>query len=134
MGGRPYFPRAFDKARKGCAIELRGATNMNAPDPDDLRALGERLDEIHRRDEARSVKPPPTALGIGFRFATEMVAAVLVGSAMGWGLDWLFGTRPIFLVVMFLFGAAAGILNITRASKEINRQIADAAAKDKKEQ
>ena len=107
---------------------------MNAPDPDDLRALGERLDEIHLRDEARIVKPPPTALGIGFRFATEMVAAVLVGSAMGWGLDWLFGTRPIFLVVMFLFGAAAGILNITRASKEINRQTADAAAKDKKEQ
>ena len=100
---------------------------MSAPDPDDLRALGERLDEIHRRDEARRVQPPPTQLGIAFRFATELVAAVVAGAAIGWGLDWLFGTGPILVIVMFLLGAAAGIRNILRASKEINAQLAESA-------
>jgi ATP synthase protein I len=133
-GAVPTFRALFDKAREGCAIQLRGEFDMPAPDPDDLRALGERLDEIHRREELRNVKPPPTALGIGMRFATEMIAAVLVGTAMGWGLDWLFGTSPVFLIVMFLFGAGAGLLNIARASKEINQQIAGRPAKDKKEQ
>jgi ATP synthase protein I len=104
---------------------------MSAPEPDDLRELGARLDEIHRRDDARKVRPPPTPLGIGFRFATELVAAVLVGAAIGWGLDWLFGTSPILVIVMFLFGAAAGIRNILRASKEINAQIAEAAKSEK---
>jgi ATP synthase protein I len=133
-GAVPTFRALFDKAREGRAIQLRGAFAMPATNPDELRALGKRLDEIHRRDEVRKIQPPPTALGIGLRFATEMVAAVLVGTAMGWGLDWLFGTSPIFVIVMFLFGAGAGILNITRASKEINQQIAAGPAKDKKEQ
>jgi ATP synthase protein I len=97
---------------------------MSAPEPDDLRELGARLDEIHRRDQARNIQPPPTPFGIAFRFSTELVLALAVGGAMGWGLDWLFGTRPIFIVVMSLLGAAAGIRNVMRAAREMNAQNA----------
>jgi ATP synthase protein I len=102
----------------------------NAPDPESLRALGERLDEAQRRTAATQKRgEPPTSMGIAFRFTTELMSAVVVGAAIGWGLDWLFHTRPVFLLVMFVLGAAAGIRNVMRAAKEINAGIA--AANDK---
>ena len=40
-----------------------------------------------------------TGLGRAFRLASEFVAAVIVGAALGWGADMLFGTAPCRLVV-----------------------------------
>lgn len=93
---------------------------MPAPEPDDLRALGARLDKARRQKEPRPQQAPPTSLGIASRFATELIVAIAVGGGMGWLLDRWLGTKPIFLVVMFVLGAAAGIRNVMRAAAEIN--------------
>ena len=97
---------------------------MPAPEPDDLRALGEKL------DKARGIAPKgdggssPGALGIAFRFATEFGAALFVGAGLGWLLDHWLHTAPIFIVVMFILGAAAGIRNVMRAAAELNAEAA----------
>ena len=97
---------------------------MPAPEPDDLRSLGARLDAVQREKARGRTQAPPTSLGIAFRFSTEMVAALVVGGAVGWGIDWLAGTRPIFLIVFAMLGAAAGIRNVMRAAGEINARMA----------
>ena len=102
---------------------------MPAQDPRNLRELGERLDEAQRKRAVQTKRQPPTQMGIAFRFATELVAALLIGGAMGWGLDWLLGrfgvhTKPVFLILFFLLGAAAGIRGVMRAANEINAEIA----------
>ena len=106
-----------------------------APDPDRLRALGERLDKLQAGQDARYKKPPPSQLGIAGRFATELVAALLVGGGLGWGIDRLIGwfgfkTFPVFMLVFVVLGAAAGILNVMRAAKEINAEIARARSNE----
>jgi ATP synthase protein I len=98
-----------------------------APDPEKLRALGRRLDDVHRREAAAKVEPRRSPMGFVLRLATELVLALFVGAAMGWGLDWLFGqfglqTRPLFIVIMTLFGAAAGIRNVFRMARKLNAQ------------
>lgn len=93
---------------------------MSAPDPDDLNALGRKLEEARRQTEPRRAEAPPTSLGIAFRFATELMVAVAFGGGLGWLLDRYLGTRPLFLVVMVVLGAAAGIRNVMRAVAEIN--------------
>jgi ATP synthase protein I len=107
-----------------------------APEPDPLRDLGQRLDEAQRKQVAGAKRPPPTQLGIAGRFATELVAALLVGGGLGWGIDWLFGrfgyhTRPVFLIVMFMLGAAAGIRNVMRAAQELNAEMSAKANEEK---
>jgi ATP synthase protein I len=102
---------------------------MASQDPDRLRELSERLDDAQKRSAAQSKAPPPNQMGIAGRFATELVAALVVGGGLGWGLDWLFGhfgfhTKPVFLIVFFVLGAGGGIRNVMRAAGEINAKMA----------
>jgi len=55
-----------------------------------------------------------SALAIGVRVGVELVSALVVAVAIGWGLDWLLGTRPILMAVFVLLGGAAGVLNVWR--------------------
>ena len=89
------------------------------PHPKELRELEDKLRQVRGHERAQEEDRPPSKLGIAFRLSTEFVAAPVVGGAIGWGLDYLFGTTPVFLLVMFLFGVAAGFRNILRAAKEM---------------
>ena len=103
---------------------------MAPSEPDDLKRLGERIDEAGRKHVDPTGGAAPTSLGIAFRFGAEMISAVAVGGGMGWGIDWAFDhwssihTRPWAMVVMFVLGAAAGIRNVMRAAKDINAKMA----------
>ena len=48
------------------------------------------------------------------RLGLEMVSALVVAIAIGYGLDRYFGTRPILLLVFLPLGIAAGVLNVWR--------------------
>jgi ATP synthase protein I len=102
---------------------------MSDTGPDDLRRLGAKLDEAERKRTAGAKRASPTQGAIAFRFATELVAGLVVGGGIGWGLDWLFGhfgihTKPWLMIVFVVLGAAAGIRNVMRAATELNAQIA----------
>lgn len=73
-----------------------------------------------------------TMLARGLRIAAEFVAAILVGSGIGYLIDQIAGTTPWALLVMFMVGFAAGILNVTRVVAEMNAQkpVAPEAADD----
>ena len=70
----------------------------------------------------------------GWRMVTELVSGLLIGVGLGYGLDVLFGTLPIFLVVFTLLGFVAGVNVMMRTSKEIQAEaVAHEAAKQNKE-
>jgi ATP synthase protein I len=86
-----------------------------------FKRLGERLGHVHpdRPSESSPGQPPaadPSAIARGFRLSTELVAAVLVGAAIGWLLDWGLGISPWGMIVFLLLGFAAGVLNVMRAA------------------
>ena len=60
-------------------------------------------------------------LGIALKMSTEMVAAVIVGTIIGFILDNWFGTKPWLILIFFFVGVIAGILNVVRSAK--NMQI-----------
>jgi ATP synthase protein I len=65
-----------------------------------------------------------TGVGRAFRLASEFVAAIVVGGALGFGVDWLFKTQPWGMIIFILLGFAAGVLNIIRATAELNAMTA----------
>ena len=58
-------------------------------------------------------------LGIAFKLSTEMVAAVVVGTIIGFILDNWFGTKPWLILIFFFVGVVAGILNVVRSAKNM---------------
>ena len=58
-------------------------------------------------------------IGAAFKLSTEMVAAVIVGTIIGFILDNWFGTKPWLILIFFFVGAIAGILNVIRSAKNM---------------
>ena len=58
-------------------------------------------------------------LGNALKLGTELVAAVAVGSIIGFILDNWFGTKPLLIILFFLFGSAAGIYNVIKTAKKM---------------
>jgi ATP synthase protein I len=57
-----------------------------------------------------------SALARGFRLSSELVAGVVVGAVIGWGFDRLLSTSPWGLIVFFLLGFVAGVVNVMRSA------------------
>ena len=78
-----------------------------------LRALNERR-AAERAAEARSRERADSGWGVAIKLSSEFVAAIIVGAALGYGLDALAGTGPWGLIVLTGFGFAAAVLNVLR--------------------
>ena len=61
-------------------------------------------------------------MGSAFKLGTELVAAVAVGTIIGFILDTLFDTKPWLMIIFFFLGAAAGILNVIRAANRMQKE------------
>ena len=61
-------------------------------------------------------------MGSAFRLGTELVAAVVVGTIIGFILDNWFGTKPWFIIIFFFLGVTAGILNVIRVANNIQKK------------
>ena len=59
--------------------------------------------------------------GNAFKLGTEMVAAVAVGTIIGFILDNWFGTKPLLIIIFFFLGSAAGMLNVIRATTRMQK-------------
>ena len=93
--------------------------------PGENADLARRLDRLSRdldvenRERAEAIRPQRSDrsdYGQAFKLASEFVAGVLVGAALGWGLDSIAGTSPWGLIVLLLLGFCAGVLNVVRAA------------------
>ena len=76
-----------------------------------VRQLAEELGYIYNRSAASLRTSRSNIVGVVVHgvlnpYFAELVAALVVGGGLGWGVDWLFGhfgfhTRPIFIVVFY---------------------------------
>ena len=60
-------------------------------------------------------------MGNAFKLGTELVAAVAVGTIIGFILDSWFDTKPWLIIAFFFLGAAAGILNVIKAANKMQK-------------
>ena len=71
-----------------------------------------------------------TATSMAWRMVIELVMSIMIGGAMGWGLDTLFGTLPLFLIVFVMLGLAAGVRMMLRTAHDMNRVKPDRTGRE----
>lgn len=101
-------------------------------DPRRIDALEQRIAALRGPERA----PRGAMRGIGqgeaaWRMVVELVAGMGLGLAIGYGLDVLFGTRPVLMVIFVLLGLAAGIRTMLRTAAELGRQIGGTPDEDR---
>ena len=105
--------------------------NRDQSSPDEA-ALSARLGSLdHRLSEIRDSRKIGTdqpgsesgdgaarasAMALGFRLSSELVAGVVVGAGIGWGFDRLLSTSPFGFIVFLLLGFVAGVVNVVRSA------------------
>ena len=62
-----------------------------------------------------------SSIGAAFKLSTELVAAVVVGTIIGFILDKTFGTKPWLILLFFFVGVIAGIMNVFKTAKKMQR-------------
>ena len=63
----------------------------------------------------------PSSIGTAFKLSTELVAAVAIGTIIGFIFDKTFGTKPWFILIFFFIGVIAGITNVIRSAKNMQK-------------
>ena len=61
-------------------------------------------------------------MGSAFKLGTELVAAVGVGTIIGFILDSWFDTKPWLIIFFFFLGATAGISNVIRVANRMQKE------------
>ncbi len=90
------------------------------PDPEHLKALEDRIAAAKAKQEpSPRVDEHYSQANIAWRMVIELVAGLGLGFAIGYGLDSVFGTMPILLVIFTFLGLAAGIKTMLRTAREV---------------
>lgn len=98
-----------------------------------LRDLEGRLSKLTKQPEAAGPMAGYDKAHVAWRMVTEIVAGIMLGAGIGYGLDWLFGTLPIMLILFILLGFVAGIKVMMRTAGELNRSSGTPPESDKRD-
>jgi len=71
--------------------------------------------ELYKDEES------PSSIGAAFKLSTELVAAVGIGTIIGFILDKTFGSTPWLIIIFFFLGVTAGIVNVFRSAKNMQK-------------
>ena len=90
-----------------------------------LKEISTRLKIAKKRiknTEGKNGSSNAASLGKALKISTELVAAVVVGATIGFLLDSWFGTKPLLTICFFLMGVVAGISNVFKSAKRMNKK------------
>tara|TARA_B100001057_G_scaffold302506_1_gene302715 strand:- start:80 stop:355 length:276 start_codon:yes stop_codon:yes gene_type:complete len=71
--------------------------------------------ELHKKHQNSSL------IGSAFKISTELIAAVAVGTIIGFILDKTFGTKPWLIIIFFFIGVITGIINVIKSAKNMQK-------------
>ena len=73
------------------------------------------------KDKKSEKENQGSSMGSAFKMSTELVSAVAVGTIIGFILDNWFGTKPWLILIFFFIGVIAGIMNVIRSAKKMQK-------------
>ena len=103
----------------------------NAENP--LKSLEEKIRAAKKAVEPEEpVQNKFSAAEVGWRMIIELTAGVFIGFGLGYGLDFLFGTKPFFILLLTLLGFAAGVKTMMKSARELQKK--EVSAQDSTEE
>ena len=98
-------------------MQRKNVNNKNKLD--NLKLLSERIENFeasitNKKGKRNTVQLPLAGFALAGRIAIELLVGIVVGTFLGWLIDRWLETTPIFMLTLFFFGAAGGLMNVWR--------------------
>ena len=90
--------------------------------PEDFKTRLEIAKSKLKKDPTSNNEKKGLFMGNAFKLGTELIAAVAVGTIIGFILDNWFGTKPWLIIIFFFLGTAAGMLNVIKTAKRMQEK------------
>lgn len=90
--------------------------------PSDIKELDEKISKIKSKNNKIQEKENFSHISVGIQSMIELTSGIVVGAAIGYILDELFDFQFIMLLIGIIFGSFAGILNVYRYMKSIDKK------------
>jgi len=84
-----------------------------------LEIAKKKINKAQKNDKSSNA----ASLGKALKISTELVAAVFVGTTIGFLLDSWFDTKPLLIICFFFMGVVAGILNVFKSAKKMHKKL-----------
>ena len=98
-----------------------------------LKSLEEKIKAARKAVEPEQpIQNKLSAAEVGWRMIIELTAGVFIGFGLGYGLDFLFSTKPAFILILTLFGFAAGVKTMMKSARELQEK--ELSAQDNREE
>lgn len=86
-----------------------------------LKALDTKIKDAQKRVEQKDA-PAPSPAGHAMKMGVDLVSGATVGTALGYTLDVWLGTLPLFLLLCFCIGVAAGVKLMIESARKMNKE------------
>jgi len=90
--------------------------------PDDFKTRLKIAKSKIKKDILSDGEKRGSFMGTAFKLGTELVAAVGVGTIIGFILDNWFDTKPWLIIIFFFLGAAAGLMNVIKTANRMQNE------------
>lgn len=99
----------------------------NEPDPERLKELEARLKQAKGDDEEEKTGDAAyNQASFAWQMVIELTVGLIIGFGIGYGLDALFGTIPIFMVLFTMLGFAAGMKVMLSTAAQMQKKAEEA--------
>ena len=93
-----------------------------------LDKLGARLtaihqDEVEKEQTQAATRESAKGYSLGMRIGIELIAATLAGGALGYFIDTKLETKPVFMLAFVVLGFTAGVMDVLRILKGLDRSV-----------
>ena len=74
----------------------------------------------------KKLKKPKTSnnkengYSIGLKISLDLISSILVGAFIGYGLDKVFSTKPVFFIIFLVLGIITGFYSLFKTMKKLS--------------
>lgn len=86
-----------------------------------LDVLDAKIKDAQKRVEQKDA-PATSPAGHAMKMALDLVSGATVGTVLGYALDEWLGTLPLFLLICFCIGIAAGVKLMIESARKLNNE------------
>ena len=80
--------------------------------------FSDRLEQKTKKPKTNHYKN--NGYSIGLKISLDLMSSIIVGALIGYGLDKIFSTKPVFFIIFLVLGSITGFYSMFKTMKNLN--------------